>query len=320
MMTDHTDQEHPHEAGRPAGHSTGMPIVAISGATGLVGRAVARSLADRGWKPVTVTRRPRGPNDIEWDPQKGFARPAALEGLSAFIHLAGESIASGRWTAAFKDRIRSSRIDGTRTVAETLAGLEHRPPVLICASAIGYYGDRGDERLDESSSPGHGFLAEVCRDWEAAADPARACGIRVVHLRIGVVLSRHGGALTRMLLPFRLGLGGRVGSGRQYWSWVSLDDICGTVEHVLNTPSLSGSVNCVVPQAPTNQEFTQALGSVLHRPVLFPMPAFAARMVLGEMANELLLASTRVVPRRLTDTGYTFRQPDLKELLKRETS
>ncbi|MFC1758878.1 TIGR01777 family oxidoreductase, partial [Planctomycetota bacterium] len=232
--------------------------------------------------------------------------------------IAGESIASGRWTAAKMARIRDSRVTGTRKVAESLAALQHKPTVLVCASAIGYYGDRGDEQLHETAAGGNGFLADLCRDWEEATGPAVGAGIRVVNLRIGVVISRDGGALPQVLTPFKLGLGGRVGSGDQYWSWVSIADVVGAIQHSIDTPSLCGPVNCVSPNPVTNAEFTKTLGQVLNRPTVFPLPAFAARLVLGKMANDLLLASARVLPNRLIETNYKFHYSDLVDALRHE--
>ena len=293
--------------------------VLISGSSGLVGSALVRLLEGSGHEVVRLVRRtpdPGGGTAANWDPAAGTIDAAALEGLDGVVHLAGENIAGGRWNQALKERIRSSRVDGTRLLAETLAGLDRPPQCLLSASAIGFYADRGDEQLDESSPVGAGFLADVCRAWESAAEPAREAGIRVVNLRIGVVLASDGGALKKMLLPFKLGLGGRVGSGRQWWSWIAIDDVVGAIQHALLTESLTGPLNLVAPNPATNLEFTKALGRVLRRPTVFPMPAFAARLALGEMADELLLASTRVDARRLTDSGYEFRCPGLDGALR----
>ncbi len=293
--------------------------IALSGATGLIGSAVGEELRSHGATVLRLTRRPpRDSSEIAWDPQTGVSDPERLSGLRAVVHLAGENIAAGRWTAAMKQRIRESRVIGTRSLCETLVRASSPPQTFVCASAIGYYGDRGDELLDESSPPGSGFLPEVCREWEAAAEPARAAGIRVVHLRIGVVLSRSGGALAQMLLPFRLGLGGRVGPGTQFMSWISRPDVAGVVAHVLTHAQLSGPVNTVAPNPVTNAEFTRILGKVLRRWTIFPLPAFAARLALGQMADDLLLASARVVPRKLTESGYVFRFPTLEECLTAE--
>lgn len=291
--------------------------VLVSGASGLVGGALLPFLTTGGHTCGRLVRRATGSADeVAWDIAAQRLDPRHLAGYDAVVHLAGENIAAGRWTAASKERIRASRIDGTRLLAESLAAAPHKPKVLVCASAIGFYGDRGDEPLDETSPPGTGFLPDVCRDWEAAAEPARRAGIRVVHLRFGVILTPAGGALAKMLLPFRLGGGGIVGSGRQYWSWVALDDVLGAVRHALEHDGLAGPVNVVAPRAVTNHEFTKTLGRVLHRPTIVPMPAFAARLALGEMADALLLASARIAPRRLQETGYAFRFPELEPALR----
>ena len=292
--------------------------VAVSGSTGLVGSEVVASLSAAGHEVVRLVRRAPAPGEkaVRWDPEKGEIDAAGLEGLDAVVHLAGENIASGRWNAARKAAIRDSRVNGTRLLCDALAGLARPPKTLVCASAIGYYGDRGEELLTEESPPGTGFLAEVCREWEAASEPAARKGIRVVALRIGVVLSPKGGALSRMLPPFRAGLGGVIGSGRQYVSWVALDDLVGIVLHALQSGELRGPVNAVAPLPVTNRELTEALGKVLSRPTLLPVPAFALRLAVGEMADALLLASARVVPRRLEETGYRFRFPELPAALR----
>jgi len=259
-------------------------------------------------------------NEVQWSTDDGLINPTKLEGAYGIVHLAGEGIAGGRWTEEKKRRIRDSRVQGTTNLCRDLASLHRRPKVLVCASAIGYYGDRGEEVLDESSPPGQGFLPEVCRQWEQATAPAADAGIRVVNLRFGVVLSKHGGALEKMLLPFKMGVGGKVGSGRQYWSWVAHADVVGAILHALDCEDLTGPVNVVSPNAVTNAEFTKVLGDVLHRPTWLPMPALAARLALGEMANDLLLASAHVVPTQLQQTGYQFQFPDLRECLKHELS
>jgi uncharacterized protein len=288
--------------------------VAVSGAGGLVGSALVTFLATNGHTVRRMTR--SQPSDIAWNSETRTIDTAALEGLDAVVHLAGESIAAGRWTAAKKARIRGSRVNGTRLLAETLASLADPPKALVCASAIGYYGDRADEVLREDASSGTNFLADICREWEAGAQPAVARGIRVVNLRFGVILSANGGALAKMLLPFKMGLGGIIGSGRQYMSWITLDDAIGAIHHVLTTDRLRGPVNATSPQPVTNREFTTALGRVLRRPTIFPMPAFAARFAFGQMADELLLASARVEPAKLLASGYTFRQPHLAGALR----
>ena len=294
-----------------ANSSEATGSVAVTGASGLVGAALIRALDAGGTPVLRLSRRP-GPGTIEWDPSQGIADPSQLEGVAAVVHLAGENIASGRWTDAQKRRIRESRVDGTRNLVNSLSKLSSPPRVLVCASAIGFYGDRGDELLDESSPPGTGFLADTCREWEAAADVARAFGARVVQTRFGVVLSKEGGALQKMLLPFKMGAGGRVGSGKQYWSWVALPDVVGAIRHAIATTSLLGPVNVVAPNPATNLEFTKALAKVLHRPAIMPMPAPMVRLAFGEMGDELLLASARVVPRKLESSGYAFEYRELE--------
>lgn len=285
--------------------------VAITGANGLVGAQLAAFLSTGGHDVRAIVRRPRDAGDVAWDPAAGVIDGDALEGLDAVVHLAGESIATARWSAESKRRILESRTVGTRLLARTLAGLARKPRVLVCASATGLYGNRGDERLDEDSAPGDGFLADVCRQWEDAAAPAREAGIRVVHLRIGVVMTPLGGALAQMLTPFRFGAGGTLGSGQQFLSWISLDDVLAAVLHCLATPSLEGAVNATAPEPVTNAEFTRTLASVLRRPALAPLPAFALRALLGEMADALLLSSTRALPGRLTESGFVFRDANL---------
>lgn len=253
--------------------------------------------------------------DRVWNPDAGTIEISKLDGFDSVIHLAGENIAAGRWTASRKQRIRESREKGTRLLAEALAKVPHPPRVLVSASAIGYYGDRGSEVLTEGSAPGHDFLAEVCKAWEAAAEPAGRRGIRVVHPRIGVVLGRKGGALAKMALPFRMGAGGRIGDGRQYMSWITLTDLCRSIIYALQTETLAGPYNAVSPNPVTNAEFTKALGAALHRPAIFPLPAFAARIALGEMADALLLSSARVQPARLTAAGFRFDDEDITPAL-----
>jgi uncharacterized protein (TIGR01777 family) len=283
--------------------------IAVTGSHGLVGSALVSLLTDGGHDVVRMAR------PAQWDPVKGVINTIALSDIDAFVHLAGENIAAGRWTVDRKTRIRDSRIKGTRLVAENLARMQTPPEVLISASAIGYYGDRGSEVVREDSRPGSGFLSDVCSQWEAATDPATRKGIRVVHLRIGVVLSRSGGALPRMLFPFKIGIGGKIGSGKQYWSWIALDDLCSAILHCIQASGLHGPVNAVSPNPATNLEFTKALGRVLHRPVIFPLPAFAARIILGEMADSLLLASTRVEPAKLLGSRFVFHHKDLEATL-----
>jgi len=283
--------------------------IGITGSTGLVGSALVPLLTKLGHDVVRLAR------PAQWDPEIGTIHSAVLNGADAIVHLAGESIAAGRWTASRQARIRDSRVKGTRLIAETVARIEKPPQVVVSASAIGYYGNRGSEVLREDSPPGNGFLSDVCRQWEAATDAATRRGIRVVHLRTGLVLSERGGALPKMLLPFRLGLGGRVGSGKQYWSWISIDDLCSGIIHSVQASSLHGPVNMVSPSAVTNLEFTKALGRVLRRPTVFPMPSFAARLAFGEMADALLLASARVEPAKLVASRFVFRHKDLDATL-----
>jgi len=287
----------------------------LTGSSGLIGQALLSFLTSNGHTVVRLIRSPAIGRHILWNPDAGTVNTDDLEDFEAIVHLAGETIV-GRWTPEKKARILESRIKGTRLICESLAHLRSRPIVVVSASAIGYYGDRGDQMLDEESSAGSLFLSEVAKAWEAATEPAARIGIRVVNLRIGFVLSKAGGGLAAMLLPFKLGIGGRVGCGLQYISWIALDDVVGAVSHALLSDSLHGPVNAVAPHPVTNLEFTKTLGRVLRRPTIFPLPAFAARLVLGEMANELLLASTRVNPSRLLASGYKFRFPDLPEALR----
>ncbi len=294
--------------------------IAVSGATGLVGSDLIKSLKLAGHSTITLSRRNEGVGSILWDPTKGLTPSAALEGVDAVVHLAGENIAGSRWTAAVKERIRSSRVDGTRNLVKSLALLKSPPKTLVCASAIGFYGHRGDERLNESSSVGSGYLADVCKAWEAEALEAEKFGIRVVRLRIGVVLSKKGGALAKMLLPFKLGVGGIIGSGKQYWSWIGLNDLVRIISFCVDNEVVSGAVNAVSPHSMTNYDFTKAVGTVLHRPTIFPMPAFVAKLALGEMADDLLLSSIRVEPDKLKSLGFLFAQPDLISCLQHELS
>ena len=286
--------------------------VLISGASGLIGQAVATALSAEGYKISRLTRSQAQAGDVQWDPSQPLSS-GVVSGFDAVVHLAGESIV-GRWTDTKKKRIRESRVLGTRNLAEALAKASQRPPVLVCASAVGYYGSRGDEVLREDISSGNDFLSEVCREWEGAAKPAIDAGIRIVHTRFGLVLSNKGGALQKMLSPFRLGVGGRVGSGKQWWSWVDLQDVAGGILHVIKD-NLHGPINFVAPNPTTNLGFTKVLGSVLSRPTIFPVPAFAARLAFGQMADELLLASQRVEPVKLKESGYQFKFTDLSSSL-----
>ena len=292
-----------------------MPAkILVSGSSGLIGAALIPALKSGGYDITCLVRGTASRRDqIQWDPAQPLV-PESVSGFDAVVHLAGESIV-GRWTEAKKRRIRESRVQGTLRLAEALAQAPQRPRVLISASAIGYYGDRGDEALREDSASGSGFLPEVCREWEDATEPATKAGIRTVQVRFGLVLSRHGGALPKMLPPFRLGVGGNMGNGRQWWSWIDIDDLVGAVQHVIKTETLQGPINVVGPNPLTNAEFTKTLASVLSRPALFPMPAFAARLVFGQMGDELLLASQRVEPAKLLASGYVFQKPILRAAL-----
>ena len=290
--------------------------IVISGASGLIGGALRQKLAEHGDDIVALVRRPPKHGEVQWDPYATLD-PALLTGFDAVVHLAGKSIAS-RWTKKFKQEVRNSRAQGTRTLAIAAAESFRRtgqPRALICASAIGYYGDRGDEVLTEASPPGQGFLAETCMAWEAAADPARKAGLRVARMRIGVVLAKDGGALPPLLLPFRLGLGGRIGDGRQFWSWVALEDVVGAFAFALHNENLSGPVNVVAPNPARVSDFVHVLGDVLHRPTILPLPAFAVRTLLGEMGETLLLGSARVAPGKLQETGYHLAFSELRAAL-----
>jgi len=284
--------------------------VLVTGVSGPIGSALLPSLRERGYAISRLMRAGFASSDqIPWDPLKPLAAEA-VSGFDAVIHLAGESIV-GRWTDAKQRKIRDSRVEGTRHLAEALAKASQRPRVFVSGSAIGYYGDRGDETLTEQSAAGHGFLPEVCREWEASTQAAADAGIRTVNIRIGLVLSAVGGALPKMLTPFKLGAGGIVGNGRQWWSWIDVQDLTGAIHHILTTDSLRGPVNLVAPKATTNAEFNRTLASALHRPAVFPMPAFAAKLAFGKMADELLLASQHVEPAKLVNSGFLFQSVEL---------
>lgn len=293
--------------------------ILVSGSTGLIGRALVLHLESEG-HDVTRLVRPESSDaaagdSVRWAPSRGELDPAQVEGFDAVVHLAGESI-DQRWTERTKRRIRESRIDGTELLADTLAGLDDPPAVLLSASAVGYYGDRGDAWLEEDDASGDLFISDVCRQWEAVAQAASENGVRVVTLRTGIVLSREGGALPRMLPPFRVGVGGHLGSGDQYMSWVTRDDAVRIVRFLLETESVEGPVNVCAPNPVTNRVFTEALGSALGRPTALWVPGFAVRLMFGQMGEELLLASQRVRPAKLAESGYTWRYPDVADALK----
>ncbi|HEX9504402.1 MAG TPA: TIGR01777 family oxidoreductase [Acidimicrobiia bacterium] len=291
--------------------------VLVTGSHGLIGSALIRTLRTDGSRVRRLVRsEPEGTDDVRWDPIAGAVDSARLEGLDAVVHLAGAGIGDRRWTPARKQLILDSRARGTRLLSETLASLARKPAVLVSGSAVGYYGDRGDDLLTEDSGSGDGFTAEVCRAWEVATAPAAHAGIRVVTIRTGIVLDARGGALARMLLPFRLGLGGRIGSGRQYMSWIALDDEVGAIQHAIRNPALSGPVNLTAANPVTNAQFTAALGHAVHRPTLLPTPLLALKAVYGgELVQNLLVAGQRVLPRRLESTGYEFAYPELDSAL-----
>jgi uncharacterized protein (TIGR01777 family) len=291
--------------------------ILITGSTGLVGSNLSRSLTRKNHRILRLVRHPPDSKDQAfWDPRTFRMDSGALEGLDAVVHLAGESITGGRWTGEKKRRIRESRITGTRLLSTSLAALKTPPRVLVSSSAIGYYGDRGEELLDEGSRPGSGFLPDVCLQWEKETDAARAAGIRVVNLRTGIVLSGAGGALLKMLPVFRMGLGGKIGHGRQYMSWIALEDLVGIIEYAIGATALQGPVNAVSPEPVTNRAFSKTLGKVLSRPSVCMLPRFGARLLFGEMADALLLSSTRVVPGKLKETDFRFRFESLEEALR----
>ena len=290
--------------------------IVVSGASGLIGSALVPALEAGGHDVVRlVRRRPAGTRELEWNPATGTLDASALAGIEGAVHLSGATIGR-RWTRARKAEIRESRVKSTTLLAETLAEVEPRPSVLVCAGGVGIYGDRGDEILTEESELGSGFLSEVGRAWEDACEPARSAGLRVVNLRGGIVLSRQGGALARLLTPFRLGLGGRVGSGRQWWSWIAIDDLVHAIRFALES-ALAGPLNTVSPNPATNSQFAKALGEALGRPAVVPFPAIAAKAVFGEMAEEALLTGQRALPARLLDAGFAFDYPALGAALER---
>lgn len=291
--------------------------ILVSGSHGLVGKALVRSLTDDGHEVMRLVRGEKafGSPDVEWRPAQGRIDAGQLEGIDAVVHLAGESIASGRWTSEKKRAIRESRVKGTVLLSDALAQLSRPPSVFLSASAIGYYGDRGDELLNEKSAPGKDFLAGVCKEWEAATRPAAEKGIRTVCTRFGIILDPNEGALAKMLPPFRMGIGGRIGDGKQWMSWIALDDVVNGLKFLIEDESIHGPVNFVAPNPVTNAEFTKTLGRVLQRPTLFPIPAFGVRLAFGEMADALLLSSQRVEPSVLEDKGFLFKWPTLEPIL-----
>lgn len=290
--------------------------ILLSGASGMLGSAIGAALRQQGASVLRLVRRQaKSSGEIEWNPTANQIDAEGLNGVTGAIHLSGASVAGRRWTAGYKREITESRVATTRLLAETLAQLKQPPRVLITASAVGFYGDRGDEILDEDSLAGVGFLSELCQAWEAAAQPAKDAGIRVVQLRFGMVIGRKGGPMARLLPIFRLGLGGRLGSGRQWISWVSEADVVSAAIFALRRSDLSGPVNMVAPEPATNAEFTREVGRAVHRPALLPAPAFALRLAFGEMADEMLLASERVLPKRLSEAGFVFAHPTLPEAL-----
>lgn len=290
--------------------------VAVTGSSGLIGSSLVSYLSKKDVTVSSILRENPEDNEISWKPEGRDWDSAFSGGIDGIVHLAGENIASGRWTKVKKEKIRSSRIEGTKRLCEHILKLPNPPSVFVCASAVGYYGNRGMEFLNEGSSRGSGFLPDVCLGWEEAAESVSKAGIRVVNVRFGVVLSKDGGALAKMLTPFKMGMGGKIGSGTQYMSWIAIDDVTGAIYHTLVTDSLKGPVNVTAPNPVTNKEFTNTLGTVLNRPAIMPMPAFAARLAFGEMANDLLLASTKVAPKKLSDSGYQFQYPELENALK----
>lgn len=295
--------------------------VLITGSSGLIGTRLQAALRKKGDDLLLASRSDaEGSELVKWSIEDGFAEPERLEGIDAVVHLAGESISGLRWTDEKKKAIRDSRVIGTRSLINTLAKLKHRPKVLVAASGIGFYGERGDEIMTEADTAGHGFLADVGREWEAESRRAEDAGIRTVLLRTGVVLSKDGGALGTMLLPFKLGLGGVIGSGKQWMSWISIEDHVRVIEFAMENEALRGAVNAVSPNAVTNAEFTRVMGEVLYRPTFIPLPEFAVSMIFGEMGDELLLTSTRAAPTRLMDSGFEFRFPELKAAIEHAVS
>jgi len=289
--------------------------VLITGASGLIGTALRKSFEEKGYELLLASRKePKREDEVQWSPDTGFddVDLLRLEGLDAVVHLAGENIAGLRWTDEKKKAIRDSRVHGTRTMIEAFARLEKKPEVFVSASAIGFYGDRGDDEMTETSSSGDTFLSEVCKEWESESRRAEDMGIRTVLLRNGIVLSKDGGALGTMLTPFKFGVGGVIGSGKQWMSWVSLDDVVAIINFAIENEKIRGAINVASPEPVTNEEFTKTLGDVLYRPTFLPLPEFAVNLVFGEMGDALLIDSTKVIPKRLRDAGFEFKYPDLK--------
>ncbi len=292
-------------------------IIALSGSSGLVGTTLRKACERKGWQVRPLVRRaPRSFDEIEWYPESGLHKPESMSGVDALVHLAGENIASGRWTKQRKERIRTSRIEGTRKLSESLADLETGPGIFISASAVGYYGNRGEVPLTEADPPGEGFLARVCREWEEATQPALAAGIRVVSLRIGVVLSHQGGMLERLRPLFTMGSGGKLGSGKQYMSWISLADLVRIILYAIEKESLSGPVNATAPEPVTNAGFTQAFANSLGRSAPFAVPAPVLKLTMGEMAEEMLLGGARAIPAKLLESGFRFTHQTITDSLK----
>ncbi|MEU3300541.1 TIGR01777 family oxidoreductase [Streptomyces sp. NPDC006678] len=290
--------------------------IAVTGSTGLIGTALARSLREDGHEVVRLVRRaPRAADEVEWDPARQYVDAAGLIGCEAVVHLAGAGVGEQRWTAAYKKEIRDSRVLGTAAIAEAVASLEEPPRVLVCGTAVGYYGDTGDRAVDESAPPGAGFLPSVCEEWEDAAAPAEEAGIRVAFARTGLVVAREGGAWGRLFPIFRAGLGGRLGKGHQFWSFISLHDEVAALRHIVDTDTLSGPVNLTAPDPLTNREVTAAMGRVLRRPTLFTVPPIALRVYLGDFAEDVL-GSQRVLPAKLLESGFTFSHPSIEEAIR----
>ncbi|MFC9818746.1 TIGR01777 family oxidoreductase [Streptomyces erythrochromogenes] len=290
--------------------------IAVTGSTGLIGSALVRSLRADGHEVVRFVRRePAGADEARWDPERGRVDPAGLAGCGAVVHLAGAGIGDHRWTAAYKRKIRDSRVLGTAALANALAGLDEPPAVLVSGSAVGYYGDTGDRPVDEDSPAGHGFLPSVCVEWEAAAAPAQEAGIRTAFARTGLVVAKEGGAWGRMFPLFRAGVGGRLGDGRQYWPFISLHDEVAALRHIIDTPELSGPVNLTAPEPLTNRQVTAAMARVLHRPAVLPVPAVALRVVLGEFSQDVL-GGQRARPTRLLESGFVFRDPGIEQAIR----